>query len=91
MHSFGGIGLGKEPAVQLADMVASKVHAARRWQGCRALVIDEVSMLDGALFEKLDFVARQVRRGCAGSTDADGNDEPFGGIQCAHHERLLTL
>lgn len=41
------------------------------WRRCKVLVVDEVSMLDGRLFLKLERVARLVRR----------SDRPFGGIQ----------
>ena len=42
-----------------------------RWTAVRVLVIDEVSMVDAALFDKLDHIARAVRE----------IDQPFGGIQ----------
>jgi ATP-dependent DNA helicase PIF1 len=35
------------------------------------LIIDELSMLSGPLFDKLDYIARQARN----------NEQPFGGIQ----------
>ena len=35
------------------------------------LIIDEVSMVDAELFDKLEYIAREVRR----------NQYPFGGIQ----------
>ena len=48
---------------------------------CRALVIDEVSMLDGSLFDKLDAVARLVRGAKSLPTTHDPKEAPFGGIQ----------
>lgn len=42
-----------------------------RWKVAKCLVIDEVSMLSGDLFEKLEFIARSIRK----------NALPFGGIQ----------
>ena len=44
VHSWAGIGLGKESAQELADKVWAKQAVRKRWQTCRALVIDEVSM-----------------------------------------------
>lgn len=44
---------------------------ATQWKKCKHLIIDEVSMVDGRFFRKLEAVARGVR-GC---------DLPFGGIQ----------
>jgi len=42
-----------------------------RWQACECLVIDEVSMLSAELFEKLDVIARKIRK----------SELVFGGIQ----------
>lgn len=70
LHSFAGVGLGDQPAEQLLGRL-SKV-AKTRWRRCRVLVIDEISMLDGQLLDKLDMIARVVR-GEASTV--------FGGIQ----------
>jgi len=48
-----------------------KGRAKRRWLQCRVLVIDEISMISGDLFTKVEAVARAVRK----------DDRPFGGIQ----------
>lgn len=45
--------------------------AKLRWQACKVLIIDEISMLDIELFELLDEIARTTRK----------SDLPFGGIQ----------
>ena len=45
--------------------------ATTRWRQCEVLIIDEVSMVDGAFFDKLEYVARWIRH----------NTRPFGGIQ----------
>lgn len=76
LHSFAGIGLGDESVPDLVKMICerratSPITAHYRWLNCRVLIIDEVSMLSGELFDKLEAIARQVRR------DA----RPFGGIQ----------
>lgn len=73
LHSFAGIGLGQKEAVILAKSLfnKSKTEARLRWQQCKVLVIDEISMIEGTLFEKLEEVARIVRN----------RSEPFGGIQ----------
>lgn len=71
LHSFGGIGLGKESAQDLLRNLQKKRGAIKRWHDCEVLVIDEVSMLDAALFDKLEQLARLVRH----------NERPFGGIQ----------
>ena len=71
IHAFAGVGHAGESAADLARHVASSYKAKKRWLACETLVIDEISMLDAATFDKLDHVARYVR----------GNDKPFGGVQ----------
>lgn len=51
IHSWAGIGLGKETVEELVGALSSR--AVKRWTDTRALVIDEISMLDGRLFDKL--------------------------------------
>ncbi|KIJ07606.1 hypothetical protein PAXINDRAFT_158369 [Paxillus involutus ATCC 200175] len=69
IHSWAGIGLGKEPGDQLKRRLSG--FARRRWMDAQALIIDEVSMLDGRLFDKLEAIARYIRN----------TERPFGGIQ----------
>ncbi|SOV03587.1 related to PIF1 - DNA helicase involved in mitochondrial DNA repair and telomere length control [Ustilago sp. UG-2017a] len=72
IHSFAGIGLGKEPTAQLVSKIRKNRKAAARWARTQVLIIDEVSMVDPALFDKLEEVARLIRK---------KPDKPFGGIQ----------
>ncbi|XP_041277624.1 ATP-dependent DNA helicase PIF1 [Onychostruthus taczanowskii] len=70
LHAFAGIGSGKAPleqCIQLAERPGVRQH----WLACHHLIIDEISMVDGKFFDKLEAVARAVRK----------RDEPFGGIQ----------
>ncbi|KXT01540.1 hypothetical protein AC578_6337 [Pseudocercospora eumusae] len=71
LHSFAGIGLGKEDVSELVRKIKRNQKAKHRWMRTRVLVIDEVSMVDGELFDKLEAIARQIRN----------NGRPFGGIQ----------
>lgn len=71
LHSFAGIGLGKEDASTLASKIVFNKVLRKRWTKVKALVIDEISMIDGKLFDKLEYIARRVR----------GQTLPFGGIQ----------
>ncbi|XP_075040101.1 ATP-dependent DNA helicase PIF1 [Mixophyes fleayi] len=70
LHAFAGIGSGKAPLEQCIEM-AHRPGVRQHWISCRHLIIDEISMVEGELFDKLEAVARAVR--C--------RDEPFGGIQ----------
>ena len=71
IFSFAGIGLGKEDADVLVEQIIENRTALRRWRLVELLFIDEVSMLDATLFEKLELIARKVRNSSA----------VFGGIQ----------
>ena len=71
LHSFAGIGLGKEPVPELVRKIKRNQKAKHRWMRTKVLIVDEVSMVDGDLFDKLEEIARQMRN----------NGRPFGGIQ----------
>lgn len=71
LHSFGGLGLAKEPAPELVKKVKKNRNAKSRWQRTKVLIIDEISMVDADLFDKLEQIARSLR----------GNGRPFGGLQ----------
>jgi ATP-dependent DNA helicase PIF1 len=71
LHSFAGIGLGKEDAPELIRKIKRNTKSKTRWQRTKVLIIDEVSMVDGVLFDKLEQIARSIR--CSG--------RPFGGLQ----------
>jgi ATP-dependent DNA helicase PIF1 len=71
LHSWAGIGLGRDPPMALAAFIRRSGRTLRRWLGTDILVIDEVSMLTPELLEKLDQVARILRK-C---------NEPMGGLQ----------
>lgn len=71
LHSFTGIKLGTSSAQVLAAQIMSKPYLRKRWKDLQVLIIDEVSMLTPILFDKLEEIARTIRR----------NDAPFGGIQ----------
>ncbi|XP_041359901.1 ATP-dependent DNA helicase PIF1-like [Gigantopelta aegis] len=70
VHAFAGIGSG-QAAIQQCIELASRPQITQQWKKCHHLIIDEISMVDGEFFDKLETVARVVRQ----------NDEPFGGIQ----------
>jgi ATP-dependent DNA helicase PIF1 len=70
-QSWAGIGLGKGTRYQLLDKVLANEECSARWKKCQLLIVDEVSLLNLYLFEKLEFIARRLRK----------TDAVFGGIQ----------
>ncbi len=62
LHSWTGVGLARESPEQLATMVAKNKRATRRWVSTQILIIDEVSMMTPEFLDKLDLVARRVRK-----------------------------
>ncbi|XP_045774744.1 ATP-dependent DNA helicase PIF1 [Maniola jurtina] len=71
LHAFAGIGDGSASIEKLSERAIKTPLVAQKWRKCKHLIIDEISMVDGTYFEKLEAVARYVRK----------NDKPFGGIQ----------
>lgn len=71
LHSFAGIGLGKDDAQTLVKKIRRNGKAKNRWMRTRVLIVDEISMVDGDLFDKLSQVGRIIRN----------NGRPWGGIQ----------
>ena len=58
VHAFAGIGLGKDDAATLVKKIYANKLVSGRWQRARALIIDEISMIDCDLFDKLDYVGK---------------------------------
>lgn len=71
LHSFSGIGLGKDDVATLVKKIRRNPKAKNRWLRTKTLVIDEISMVDGDLFDKLSQIGRTLRN----------NGRPWGGIQ----------
>ncbi|XP_076838064.1 ATP-dependent DNA helicase PIF1 isoform X2 [Brachyhypopomus gauderio] len=70
LHHFAGIGSGSAPLEQCLEL-AQRPGVRQHWTTCKRLIIDEVSMVEGHFFDKLEAIARSIRR----------STEPFGGIQ----------
>ncbi|KAM5178641.1 ATP-dependent DNA helicase PIF1 [Callospermophilus lateralis] len=70
LHAFAGIGSGKAPLAQCVAL-AQRPGVRQAWLNCQRLIIDEISMVEADLFDKLEAVARAVRQ----------QNKPFGGIQ----------
>lgn len=72
IYSWAGIGLGRDTASKLASSIKRyNYKATRRWLLTNTLIIDEVSMLTPELLEKLNELAKIMRK----------NTSPFGGLQ----------
>lgn len=71
VHSFSGIGNGEDSVDDILTKIRRIEDTHNRWLNAKVLVIDEISMLSGAIFTKLNEIAKDIR-----------NDmRPFGGIQ----------
>ncbi|KAG8855514.1 hypothetical protein FRB96_007018 [Tulasnella sp. 330] len=71
LHSFAGAGICLEEPPQLVSKIRKNKKAMTRWLRTNALILDEVSMVEAELFDKLAKVAMLLRK----------NTKPFGGIQ----------
>jgi ATP-dependent DNA helicase PIF1 len=71
IHSWAGVGLGKDDVSTLQRKIRRNAKAMRNWLCTDLLIIDEISMMTPDLFEKLNELAKRIR----------SNKRPFGGIQ----------
>lgn len=72
LHSYLGIGLAKDSAEDIFRFVRYKLsHVAKKLREIDTLIIDEISMLDSELFDKISRYLCLLRK----------SDKPFGGIQ----------
>lgn len=71
LHSWAGIGLGKGTVQELFIKVRRNTKAMRNWLCTDLLIIDEISMMNAELLDKLNALAKRLR----------SNSKPFGGIQ----------
>lgn len=71
LHSFLGIGLGNESIKILYEKILKNRFIYKRWKTLEILIIDEISMMSIELLEKLETLARLIRK----------NNMVFGGLQ----------
>ncbi|GAA6034605.1 hypothetical protein JCM8097_005419 [Rhodosporidiobolus ruineniae] len=71
IHSWAGIGLGKEPIPVLFDRIFSNKEKRKKWLETQVLIIDEVSMSSADMFTRLHVLGKLIRN----------NNKPFGGLQ----------
>lgn len=70
IHRWAGIQLGELPIPDIFEKVR-KSGGAKNWRECDLLIIDEISMMSPDLFDKLEAIARNIRR----------SQRVFGGLQ----------
>jgi len=71
LHSYLGIGLAKESAEELYLNIRKFKHITDRLRECEVLIVDEISMLNAELLDKISEYLQIMRR----------NNKSFGGIQ----------
>ena len=71
LHSWAGIGLGKETVDVILQKLKKSFKAKKGWQSADTLIIDEISMMTPDLLDKLDLIGKAILR----------SEKPFGGIQ----------
>jgi ATP-dependent DNA helicase PIF1 len=71
IHSWAGIGLGKESASKVCTIIKKAFKPRCRWLTTKTLIIDEISMMTPDVLELLNDVAQIIK----------AKQTPFGGIQ----------
>ncbi|EDO17699.1 hypothetical protein Kpol_1033p2 [Vanderwaltozyma polyspora DSM 70294] len=71
LHRWAGIGIGTGAIDRILSRIQRKFDLLASWRNTRVLIIDEISMIDGKFLDKLEELARRIRK----------NNKPFGGIQ----------
>lgn len=71
LHGYLSIGIGNQSVEAMAKKIIKNTRSDYKWNTMKVLIIDEVSMIDGLLLDKINIIARMVRK----------NNKPFGGIQ----------
>lgn len=71
IHSYLGIGFGTSSVEKILSKIKSMPWLKKRWLKLECLIIDEISMMSPDLFDKLEEIARIIRK----------SKLPFGGIQ----------
>ena len=71
LHSWAGIGLGKESVAELTRKIRASYLTLKKWMCTELLVVDEISMMTPELLEKLNQIGKILRK----------SEKPFGGMQ----------
>jgi ATP-dependent DNA helicase PIF1 len=57
LHAFAGIGDGSGSVQNLCAKAMKVPLVAQKWRKCKHLIIDEISMVDGAFFEVIYYIS----------------------------------
>ena len=71
IHAWSGVGVERQLDDDAIADIADNRKVAKRIKKAKVLIIDEISMLDAAVFDLVERVCRKVRKGHL----------PFGGLQ----------
>lgn len=81
INHYASIGLGDKDVDYYYKKIIKMKSLRNRWIKTKILIIDEISMMDPELFDKLEFLARKIRK----------NKNIFGGIQVILSGDFLQL
>ena len=81
LHSWAGIFKGSDDIDILIKKIRRNKEVKSKWQNTNILIIDEISMLSGNFLDKLNEIAKIIRK----------NKNPFGGIQIIFVGDLFQL
>ena len=62
IHRWAGIGTGEANITSLIKKIKKNKNALERWRAVDILIIDEISMMNAELFEKLDIIGQELRK-----------------------------
>jgi ATP-dependent DNA helicase PIF1 len=62
IHSYLGIGFGTSSVEKILSKIKSMSWLKKRWLKLECLIIDEISMMSPDLFDKLEEIARIIRK-----------------------------
>ena len=81
INRYSGIGIGDKDINIHLKKINTMPHLKKRWQNTSVLIIDEISMMDADIFDKIEILAQKIRK----------RADPFGGIQIILSGDFLQL
>ena len=81
INRYAGIGIGDKELNYYYNKIIKMRTLKKRWIKTKILIIDEISMMTPELFDKLEQLARKIRK----------NEKKFGGIQIILSGDFLQL